>query len=49
MIDLSSIPQVAYEEMNLIHNEDVTLLNNLETAVGGDGQNCVILSTNTFI
>jgi hemerythrin len=39
MIDLNSIPQVAYEEMNLVHNEEATLLNNLETTIDEDGQN----------
>lgn len=39
MIDLNSIPQVAYEEMNMVHDEEATLLNNLEIAIENDGEN----------
>jgi len=30
MIDHSALPQVAFEEMNKVHNEEATLLNTLE-------------------
>lgn len=39
MINLNSIPQVAYDQMNQVHDEEATLLNNLEQTLQDESDN----------
>ncbi len=39
MINLNSIPQVAYAQMNQVHDEEATFLNNLEQTLQDESDN----------